>query len=141
MSLIDTYQIATCGQNTYQTCTMASNGILLCIKIEPVIPSGGGGGGYIHGGLSRNKRRDHEERNREDYRHRDEHKKEIKKGKEKEKEFDTYRRITVIATINNVEYKETRIVEDYPEITIEDVNVEISDKETKPKITITVMKK
>ena len=109
-----------------KTIAIASNGYI-CITIDDIVkPSGG----YIHGGLARNKRRDHEERNKRDYRHR---------NKEEEKEI-VAKKITVILTINNKEYKETKIVEDFPNLKIKNVSVEVTDKDTKPKITITIIK-
>lgn len=141
MGLIDTYHIATMGQNFTQTYTLASNGILIKIFIEDVVPGvGGDSGGYIHGGLARNKRRDHEERNRQDYRHRDEHKKELEKGKEKKKDKpDILKQVTVVATINGEEHIKTKLVEDRPDLKVSDVKVEISNRDTKPKITITIL--
>jgi hypothetical protein len=39
MSLIDTYQLATCGQNLTDTFTLASNGILISIKVGGPSPA------------------------------------------------------------------------------------------------------
>lgn len=144
MSFIDTYQIASCGQNTLQTCTMATNGILLCIKIEDVIVGPGGSGGYIHGGVTRRKRRDHEERNKvkSDY---EKCKEKKARGEECDEEFNeeeiTTKKITVVATINNKDYTETRIVEGYPTLEVKDIDVKVTETGDKPKITITVLKK
>lgn len=51
MSLIDTYQLATGGQNFVDTFTLASNGILINVTITPlppipIRPSGGSTGIY-----------------------------------------------------------------------------------------------
>ena len=46
--LIDTYQIATIGQNSLDTYTLASNGILVRVAITPIPPgpTPGGSSGY-----------------------------------------------------------------------------------------------
>jgi len=111
MSLIDTYHIATGGQNFQDTYTFASNGILIRVEVQPLppipIPPRRGGGtapSWV----------DH---------HPD--KKEI-----------TRKKIIVTATICGVDYTEEVIVEDKPKLTAKDVSVEISNKEDKPKIKI-----
>jgi len=108
MSLIDTYQIATMGQNSTATFTLASNGILVDVAITPlppipVRPPGGSTGVQFE-------------------------KKEIDRKK-----------ITVTVHYEGKEYKETKIVYDKPKLQVEDVNVDVSPTEDKPKITITVL--
>jgi hypothetical protein len=115
MSLIDTYQIATCGQNLTNTFTLASNGILVDVFIEDlpsiIFPSDAGAG-IIPG----------QEWPSDD-------KKEI-----------TRKKITVIATIKGVEYKETIIVEDEPNLTVDNVTVDVQSTDSKPIITISIKK-
>lgn len=112
MSLIDTYQLATCGQNLTNTFTLASNGILVDVTIEdvvipiPTLPPGAN----------------------IPYPYPSQPKEEIKK------------RITVIATINNIEYKESILIDNIPNLTIDDVEVDILDIDIKPKITIKILK-
>ena len=94
MGLIDTYQLATSGQNFVDTFTLASNGILIDVTITPIPPrprpGGPGGAPSLY-----------------------------KREEEKEK-----KKITVIVTIDQKKYKETIIVEDQPNLSIEDINVE-----------------
>lgn len=112
MSLIDPYQIATCGQNSRNTFTLASNGILIDIYIEPLppvdLPSGGG---IIPG--------------QEWPRVEDEKKKRRYK-------------ITVVAHIDGKDYTETKIVEDKPNLSVKDVDVTVSNTDDKPIIKITL---
>lgn len=110
MSLIDTYQLATSGQNFISTSTLASNGILIDIIIE-TIPDiiGKPIGGVFVPTIG-------------------------KEEKKKEK-----KKVTVIATIGGIEYKETIIVKDRPELSIEDVKVEIVETSTKPLINIVIL--
>ena len=106
LNLHDTYQIATSGQNSIDTFTLASNGILLRIDVEDlpdiIIP----GGPSIDGGLPR------------------------------PEEKITRKKITVTAVISGKEYKESVIVEDKPDLKVKDIDVEILDKDIKPKIKI-----
>tara|TARA_R110000803_G_scaffold54040_2_gene110609 strand:- start:419 stop:754 length:336 start_codon:yes stop_codon:yes gene_type:complete len=110
MTLIDTYQLATSGQNFVDTFTLASNGILIDITITPIpprprpIPGGPGGSPSTY-----------------------------KKEEEKHR-----KKITVIVTINQKKYKETVIVEDQPNLAIEDINVDVVQTEDRPQIKITV---
>ena len=115
MDLIDPYQIATCGQNSRNTFTLASNGILVDVEITdlppiiipPIDDEISGGATTFLGG-------------------------------EKEERI-THKQITVTATINGVKYKETKIVEDKPNLHIKDVDVDVVEtKSKKPKINITV---
>lgn len=116
MSLHDPYQIATCGQNSQSTFTLASNGILIDIFIDdipPLIPPDGGGG-IIPG---------------QEYPQNDD--------SEKEK---CRKRITVIATIAGKQYKETVEVETCTSLSVKDVDVNVQETETKPIITISIKK-
>jgi len=119
MSLIDTYQIATCGQNLTNTFTLASNGILVDVFIEdlPSIIFPPGGGGIIPG----------------------QEWPPISHVSGSQEEI-TRKRITVIATIKGIEYKETIIVEDEPNLTVDNVSVDVQATDTKPIITISIKK-
>jgi hypothetical protein len=107
MSLIDTYQIATIGQNSYNTFTLASNGILVDVEIVDLPPivvppveepiSGGGVSTWT--------------------------------GKEERKK--TRKKIIVTATINGVKYKQEKIVEDKPKLSIKDVDVNVTESKSK----------
>jgi len=117
MSLIDTYQIATVGQNSRNTFTLASNGILVDVVITDLpditIPSIGEGGGGSTSFLGH-----------------DGQKEVIKKHRKK---------ITVTATIAGVKYTETKIVEDKPKLQIKDIDVNVTEsKNKKPTIKIIV---
>jgi hypothetical protein len=112
MGLIDTYQIATVGQNLIDTYTLASNGILIRISIEDIPIDDvviDDGGGIIPG-----------------QEWPEEEKKKVKK------------RITVIATVNGIEYKETLVIEDRPNLNIKDIDVDVTNTDTKPIIKIKV---
>ena len=109
MNPIDTYQLATSGQNFVDTFTLASNGILIDITITPIPPGpaprpGPGGSPSTY-----------------------------KKEEEKHR-----KKITVIVTINQKKYKETVIIEDQPNLAIEDINVDVVQTEDRPQIKITV---
>lgn len=110
-----------------KTLAIASNGYLCTIIIENVVPPGG----YLVKGLSRNLRRKERER-REKY-NKEDHKEEY--------EEELIKKITVIVTFNNKEYIETKYVSDMPDLTVDDVDIEIVERDEKPKITITVIKK
>lgn len=108
-NIVDTYEIATMGQNLSNTFTLASNGILIDILIEdlaPIVPPV------------------------------------VKKGKApsgvgyKEEEEITRKKITVIVTLKGKKYKESIIVEDKPELKVEDINVDVQETQDKPKIRI-----
>lgn len=103
-NFVDTYEIATMGQNLSNTFTLASNGILIEILIEDI------GGATVPG---------------------------IKRKKEEEKELDR-KKITVIVTIDQVEYKETKIVEGMPTLKASDVKVGVDTTKKTPKITINI---
>ena len=107
MSLLDTYQLATAGQNFKDTFTLATNGILIGITITPIPFRPGGGSSSAY------------------------------KEREEEKER---KKITVIVTIDNKKYTESVIVEDQPNLTVEDVHVEVHQTENRPKITISIKK-
>lgn len=106
MSLIDTYQLATCGQNLINTFTLASNGILLDVVIEDlpdiVVPRRGGSTGY---------------------------------GEPGKEERIKVKKVTVIATINGEEYKESIIVKNRPNLQINDLDIQVTES-VKPKIKI-----
>ena len=115
MSLIDTYHIATGGQNFQDTYTLASNGILIRVEVQPLppipIPPIPGRGGGTAPSWAEQYQKDHKE--------------EINRKK-----------IIVTATIDGKDYIEEIIVEDKPNLTAKDIKVEISTKEDKPKIKI-----
>jgi len=109
MSLIDTYQLATGGQNFVDTFTLASNGILIDIQvtpIPPIPPIPPGPPGFDGTGF----------------------------GKKEEKER---KKITVTVTMENgKKYTEEIIVEDKPTLTAKDVNVDVQPTDDKPIIRI-----
>lgn len=105
-NVVDTYEIATIGQNLSNTFTLASNGILIDILIEDLVPALPKRGKAPSG-----------------------------PGYKKEEEI-TRKKITVTVTLNGSEYKESIIVEDKPELKVEDVNVEVQETADKPKIRI-----
>ena len=114
MSLIDPYQIATCGQNSQNTFTLASNGILVDVFIDDlppvvVIPPS-------HGG--------------------------IMPGQEwpREEEIIQRKKITVVATVDGKKYTETLIVEDMPNLSVKNVGVNVLPNDDKPIITISIKK-
>ena len=109
MSLIDTYQLATGGQNFVDTFTLASNGILIDITvtpIPPIPPIPPGPPGFDGAGLGR------------------------KEEKEKKK-------ITVVVTMQDGnKYTESVIVEDKPKLQAKDVSVDVLPTDDKPIIRI-----
>ena len=117
MSLIRPYLIATCGQNSTSTFTLASNGILVDIfiddiPIEPILPPDGGG---------------------------------IIPGQEwppisESDESPCKKRVTVVATIKGVKYTETIIVENCVDLKVKDVDVDVTLNNDKPIITIRIKK-
>jgi len=125
MSLIDTYHIATMGQNSINTFTLASNGILIFVTIEPEPPTPEPEdrpsiGGFLPNGLARNVRKKTREK---------------RKDQQQEEECPK-QKITVTAIIGGKEYIETITVECRPELSIDDVDVQINEIETRPKIKI-----
>lgn len=110
MSLIDTYQLATLGQNLINTFTLASNGILLDITIEPISSP------LLtkkHGGVSPH----------------------IITYDEKEEDF---KKVTVTAYIKGEKYTETIIVKGHPTISVKDLNIDVNKSIKKPVIKITL---
>lgn len=108
MGLIDTYQLATSGQNFVDTFTLASNGILLEVIIEDIIETPFNN----LGGISVPTSGSYEQT--------------IKK------------KVTVIATINNIKYTESLMVENKPNLKIEDIEVNVIQDVSKPKIKINI---
>ena len=118
MSLINTYQIATCGQNYLDSCNFASNGILLKVTIEDIPPVieipdeiiNSGDAGRIQSYVETETK---------------------KKPKRK--------CITVHANVQGKEYIETICVENKPTLTLKDVKVEVTEQtDKKPKIKISI---
>jgi hypothetical protein len=120
MSLIDPYQIATCGQNLTNTFTLATNGILVDVVIQDLpdipIPPDFGGGGIIPG---------------------QEWPQPPISGSQ---EVIKRKQITVTATIGGVEYTESIIVEDEPNLTVDNVSVDVQTTDSQPIIKISIKK-
>jgi len=118
MSFHDTFHIATMGQNSRNTFTLASNGILVDIFIEDLppifIPPIDTGGGILPG-------QEHPSTNESD--------KEICRKK-----------ITVVATIKGKKFTQSTIVEDCVDLTVKNVDVDVNLTDTKPVITIKIIK-
>lgn len=120
MSFIDTYQIATCGQNLTNTFTLASNGILVDVFIQDlpdiIFPPDSGGG--------------------------------IMPGQEwppqspvsGSQEVIKRKKITVVAHIGGMDYTQSIIVEDEPNLTIDNVSVDVQSTDIQPIITISIKK-
>ena len=115
MSFIDPYQIATCGQNSRNTFTLASNGILVDVFIEDIVVpiptrrAPGGAQGY-----------------------------QPSDGKEEKKKKK--KKVTVVATVAGKKYTKTVIVEDRPDLTVKDVEVDVNlQEDNKPSIKITIL--
>jgi len=106
MSLIDTYQFATGGQNLVDTYILASNGILIDIQVTPIPPRPGGGGSTY--GLPSDKK------------------------KEKDKKKIT----VTVTMPDGIKYTESMIVGDKPNLTAKDVQVEVLPTNDRPKIKI-----
>lgn len=116
MSLIDTYQLATGGQNSYNTFTLASNGILVDVEITDLPPivlppieepiSSGGVSTWT--------------------------------GVPKDRKI-TRKKITVTAIINGKEYKQSIVVENKPKLSVKDVDVIVTENTSnKPIIEINI---
>jgi len=112
-SYIDPYEVATVGQNLTNTFTLASNGILVDIFIVDLpdveVPVEGGGG-IIPG----------------------------QEWPQEETKRVTRKKICVVATIDGKKYEQCLIVEDQPNLKVEDVDVEINQEEEKPKIKVSI---
>ena len=110
MSFHDTYHIATCGQNSLNTFTLASNGILVDVFITDLPPLPSTQGGRRSGGTPVDK-----------------------------KEEKSRKQVTVIATIGGKKYKESIVVEDKPKLTVKNIKVDINTENTVPKIKIIIL--
>jgi hypothetical protein len=113
MSFIDPYEVATCGQNLTNTFTLASNGILVDIFVIDLpdieVPIEIGGG--------------------------------IIPGQEwppEEKKVITRKKICVVATIDGKKYEQCIVVEDKPELKVDDIEVDVNTDEEKPKIKVSI---
>lgn len=106
---VSTYDIATMGQNSKNTATIASNGILITVLIETIQPPIDFGGGYIP-----------------------------PTGTEYQKVKDI-KKITVNVTVGGVKYIETHIVENRPELTVNDIRVEVKETNDKPIINVIIL--
>ena len=114
MAFIDPYELATFGQNLTNTFTLASNGVLVDVFIVDLpdieVPIEVGGGGIIPG----------------------------QEWPQPETKTVTRKKIYVVATIDGKKYEESLIVEDKPNLKIENINVDVIDTDTKPKINIRI---
>jgi hypothetical protein len=166
---INTYDIATQGHNSTSTYTFAVQGFYVYLEIETLTPTptptntltptptltptstptvtltptvtpeptqgpeeGGGGvsGGYIPKGLAKPIRKREREK-REDFNGEDH----ITPKTEDRK------RVKVCVIINGEEYCKTKIVKNRPDLSVDDIDIQINDKTPKPKITIKINKK
>ena len=116
------------------TLSIAVDGYLMTVTIETIPISGG----FLVKGLSHNMRRKQQER-REKWKKEYPHKSE--KEYEEECEIEYIKKITVTLTINNEKFSETKYIDDIPDLSVEDVDIQIVEKNEKPKIKITVIKK
>jgi len=118
MSLHSPYQIATCGQNSQNTFTLASNGILIDIFIDdipiPDLPPVDETGGIIPG-------------------------QEWPPISESD-ESPCKKKVTVVATIKGVKYTETIIVEDCVDLKVKDIDVDVQLTDNQPVIKISIKK-
>lgn len=106
MSFIDTYLLATGGQNFRDTFSLAVNGVLVRVIIEDIPSTQFLGGG-------------------------------IPSSPEKEKEKK--KKVTVIATIEGIEYTKTVIVNNRPNLSIKDIKIEIREVKKKPNIRVKII--
>jgi len=112
MSLIDPYQIATMGQNSRNTFTLASNGILVDVFIDIIIPPVEiPSSGIIPG----------------------------QESPPKGESDRCKKRITVVTTINGKEYTESIEVETCIELSAKNVEVDINQNSEIPTINISVI--
>ena len=114
MSLfIDPYEVATCGQNLTNTFTLASNGILIDVFVidlpEIEVPVEGGGG-IIPG----------------------------QEWPQPETRKVSRKKICVIATIDGKKYEQCVVVEDMPNLKVEDIDVDVNTDDEKPKIKVSI---
>lgn len=101
MSLIDTYEIATGGQNMKNTFTLTSNGILLDITIEDLSHPPSHHDSHLRGNTYFDLL-------------------------DKEKKI-TRKRITVITTIGGKDYKESIIIKNHPNLKVTDLDIKITE--------------
>lgn len=101
MSLIDTYEIATGGQNIKNTFTLTSNGILLDITIEDLSHHDSYHGSHLRGNTY--------------FSILDKEKKIAKKI------------VTIIATIGGKDYKESIIIKNHPNLKVTDLDIKITE--------------
>jgi len=113
------------------TLSIAVDGYLMTVTIENVSPLSGG---FLVKGTSRTIRRKQQER-------REKWKKENPHKTEKDYEEECNKKITVTISLNGTNYIETKYVQDMPDLTIDDVDIQVAEVNNKPKITITVIKK
>ena len=118
-----------------KTLAIASSGYLCTITIETIAtPSGG----YLAKGMSHNLRRTQRPRISNKFHDKDD---KVHKKEEEYEEFEYFKKITVFVNINGVEYIETKLIGDIPDLSVDDIDVQVSEVDIKPRITITVIKK
>ena len=142
ITYINTYDIATQGHNSSSTYTFATQGFNVYVEIVDITPTPtpsptptptpekGVSGGYIPKGVGRVIRK----------KEREKHQNDIVTGTTNNTKEILKKRVKVCVVINDVEYCKTKIVKDRPNLTIDDIDIKINDKNSKPKITIVVKK-
>lgn len=116
--MIDTFELATGGQLNTNTFTLASNGVLVQVKITDetvIIPDDrfGGGSGF---GPSRSKRR--------------------KYKRKPQFERHSVKRVEATVTIDGIKYTDVKYIKTDIDITANNVVITIDKEQDKPKVNI-----
>lgn len=124
MSLIDTYQLATGGQNFVDTFTLSTNGILISITIKDIVrPIRSNNFGIL------SKKGERKNNWWDD-----------KKYDNKQKPTEVLKQITVVVTVGQEKFIKHKLVKNRPNLNVDDISVVVKETENKPKISITLKK-